>query len=258
MKIDTHNNYIIQTVSNALDLLEQFQDNTAELGISDLSHRLNMQKNNVFRLVATLNSRHYIEKNDQNGKYRLGAKTRALGHLAIRQTDFLNYARPALLSLKQQCRETCYFTIISDFHTHYLDCVESDQPVRVALWTGSRRPLHCTASGKIQLAFMSPDALNLLLDRLELTGFTPNTITDPDQLRLELKKTAEAGYAIEDQEHDSGVMEIAAPVFDAHDAIIGSLCISGPAMRFTSSRLESELIPLLCREAARMTEQIVL
>lgn len=250
------NNYIIQTVSNALDLLEQFQDNSAELGISDLSSRLNMQKNNVFRLVATLNSRHYIEKNDQNGKYRLGSKTRALGHLAIRQTDFLNYARPALLNLKRQCRETCYFTVISDAHTRYLDCVETDQPVRVALWTGNRRPLHCTASGKVLLAFLATEERDNLLEQLELTRFTPNTITDLHRLRLELATIAQAGYAVEDQEQDTGVMEIAAPVFDCFGALIGSLCISGPAMRFTSYRLEHELIPLLCREAASMTEQI--
>lgn len=257
MKIDTlKNNYIIQTVSNALDLLEQFQDNNAELGISDLSSRLNMQKNNVFRLVATLNSRHYIEKNNQNGKYRLGSKTRALGHLAIRQTDFLNHARPSLLNLKHQCRETCYFTVISDAHTRYLDCVETDQPVRVALWTGSRRPLHCTASGKVFLAFLTASEREHLLERLELNRFTPNTITDPNILRLELDKIAREGYAIEDQEQDTGVMEIAAPVFDCFGTMIGSLCISGPAMRFTATRLENELIPLLCNEAAHMSEQI--
>jgi len=164
--------YTIQVVSRALDLLEQFQKSNAELGIADLSNLLKLQKNNVFRLVATLKARHYIEMNDSTGKYRLGLMTRALGQAAIKQADFLGHARPVLHNLKRLSHETCYFSIIKDSHTYYLDGVESELPVRVAHRIGSRRPLHCTAAGKVQLAFLEKEEMIRLLGDAELKSFT--------------------------------------------------------------------------------------
>jgi len=245
--------YIIQTVSRALDLLEQFQEGDAEFGITDLSNRLNLQKNNVFRLIATLKARNYIEINDLTGKYRLGIKTRALGQVATRLIDFANQARPFLVDLKQQCHETCCFSVIKDIYTCFLDCVESDLPVRVAQQVGSRRPLYCTAAGRVQLALMTPQRRMELLSGPEMKRFTARTITDPGLLQTELDRVARQGYAVDDQEHDAGVMEIAAPVFDSRGAIVGALSIVGPEMRLAGARLEGELIPLLCRSAAQLS-----
>ena len=246
-------NYIIQTVSRALDLLEQFQGGDSELGITDLSNRLNLQKNNVFRLVVTLKAKNYIEQNSSTGKYRLGIKTRTLGQVATRQIDLASQAHPFLSELKQQCHEACYFSVIKDGYTCSLVGVESDLPVRVTQQVGSSRPLYCTAAGRVQLAFMDPLKLKDLLSGQEIYGCTAHTNTLPDALHLELAKVAKNGYAIDDQEHDPGVMEIAAPVFDSNGAIFGALSILGPQMRLTGSRLENELLPLLCKSASRLS-----
>jgi DNA-binding IclR family transcriptional regulator len=191
--------------------------------------------------------------NSFTGKYRLGIKTRALGQVARRVIDYAHQARPFLLDLKQECHETCYFSVIKDGHTFYLESVESDLPVRVAQQAGSSRPLYCTAAGKVQLAFMEPQRQLDLLSGSELKPLTPRTITDPEMLKIELHKAAQNGYAIDDQEHDAGVMEIAAPVFDSDGAVIGALSILGPEMRLAGSRLENELLPLLCQGAARLS-----
>jgi IclR family KDG regulon transcriptional repressor len=246
-------NYIIQTVSRALDLLEQFQEGDAELGITDLSNRMKLQKNNVFRLVATLKAKDYIEMNSATGKYRLGMKTRALGQVATRHINIADQARPFLNDLKQQCHEACYFSVIKEGYTYYLDGVESDLPVRVAQRVGSSQPLYCTAAGRVQLAFMERQRQMDLLSDSEMKGLTPRTITDPDLLIKELTNVVQQGYAIDDQEHDAGVMEIAAPVYDSNGAIIGALSILGPEMRLAGPRLKSELIPLLCHSASRLS-----
>ena len=249
------NNYVIQTVSQALDLLEQFQKGDTELGITDLSNLLNLQKNKVFRLIATLESRHYIEMNSSTGKYSLGSKTRKLGQAAIQQVNFLNHARPVLRSLKEQSGETCYFSVIKYAHIYYLDGIETDLPVRVVHRIGSRSPLHCTAAGKVQLAYLSPDELHQFFSTQELARFTPRTTTNMTALQEELVSIAAQGYAIEDQEHDCGVIEVAAPVFDGSGTIVGALSISGPTMRVTGSRVK-ELVPLVCREATRLSGKI--
>jgi len=246
-------NYIIQTVSRALELLEQFQEGDAELGITDLSNRLNLQKNNVFRLVVTLKAKNYIEMNSSTGKYRLGIKTRALGQVARQVNDLAGHARPFLSDLKQQCHESCYFSVIKDGYTYYLDSVESDLPVRVAQQVGSSRPLYRTAAGRVQLAFKEPQRRTEQLTGSEMKRLTAGTITDPELLKTELDKVAQQGYAVDNQEHDAGVVEIAAPVFDSTGDIVGALSIVGPEMRLAANRLENELLPLLCQSAARLS-----
>lgn len=244
-------NYMIKTVARAMDLLDQFREGEAEFGITDLSNRMKLQKNNVFRLVSTLSAKKYIEVNTSTGKYRLGKQARALGQLAAAQIDYVNHARPILNDLKQQCHETCFFSINKDGYTYYLDGVESDLPVRVVQPVGKSRPLCCTAAGRVLLAFMEPQKLMNLLSSSDTKGYTSSTITDINLLQNDLTKVARQGYAI-DEEHEAGVIEIAAPVFDGNGIIIGALSILGPKMRITD-RLEAELLPLICKCAANLS-----
>src|SRR6266540_7558840 len=88
--------YIIQAVSHALDLLEQFHDEVDELGVTELSKRLKLHKNNVFRLLATLESRGYIEQNRVTENYRLGIRCLQLGQTYVTQMGLLRQARPIL------------------------------------------------------------------------------------------------------------------------------------------------------------------
>lgn len=246
-------NYIIKTVARAMDLLDQFREGDAEFGITDLSKRLKLQKNNVFRLVVTLSAKKYIEINNSTGKYRLGTQARALGQLATHQLDLVNHARPVLNDLKQQCHETCYFSIIKDGYSYYLDGVESDLPVRVVQRVGTSRPLYCTAAGRVLLAFMERQKQMDLFSSFKTKRLASFTLTDIDALHNDLNTVAQQGYAIDDQEHEAGVTEIAAPVFDANGDIIGALSISCPTMRFVGNRLEAELLLLICQHAARLS-----
>src|SRR5512140_3024871 len=197
--------YIIQAVSHALDLLEQFHDEVDELGVTELSKRLKLHKNNVFRLLATLESRNYIEQNKVTENYRLGLKTLELGQTFIKQMGLLRQSRPVLEALVKECNETTYVAILKDFHIVYLDTVETDLTVRVVPRVGSRLPAYCTAAGKVQLAYMTDEELDNYIPGRELKRYTPNTIVDKDQLRKHLAIVAEQGYAVDNEELDSGV-----------------------------------------------------
>jgi IclR family transcriptional regulator, KDG regulon repressor len=249
-------NYMIQTVSLALDLLELFHDDDAELGILDLGKRLNLKNNTVIRLAATLEAKDYLEMNSSTGTYRLGIMARVLSLVATQQIDFAIRARPFLDGIKQQCHESCYFSVIRDGYTYYLDGVESDLPVRVVQRAGFSRPLYCTAAGRVQLAFLEPQKRMALLSGPEFSGLTAGTSTDPDTLHDELNKVAQKGYAVDDQEYEPGVMEIAVPVFDSTGAIFGALSIVGPKMRLDGARFENELLPLVCQNATRLSRAL--
>lgn len=239
--------YIIQAVDHALDLLEQFQGDIDELGVTELSKRLKLHKNNVFRLLATLESRNYIEQNRVTENYRLGLKTLELGQTFIKQMGLLRQSRPVLEALVKECNETTYVAILKDSHIVYLDVVETDLTVRVVPRVGSRLPAYCTAAGKIQLAYMTDEELDNYLPAKELKRYTANTITDRDEIKTHLARIVEQGYAIDNEEMDVGVCCVAAPIRDYTRRIIGAVSISGPSMRFSKERMEQELIPLVQR-----------
>lgn len=248
--------YLIQAVSHALDLLEQFHGEIDELGVTELSKRLKLHKNNVFRLLATLESRSYIEQNKVTENYRLGLKTLELGQTFIKQMGLLRQSKPVLETLVETCNETTYVSILKDFNIVYLDIVETSMTVRVVPRVGSRLPAYCTAAGKVQIAYMSEEELEIFLHTKELKGFTPNTITDRDVLKKQLKQIAEQGYALDDEELDIGVKCVSAPIRDYTRRIIGAVSISGPSMRFSDERINNELVPLILKAGEEISAKL--
>jgi DNA-binding IclR family transcriptional regulator len=241
--------YLIQSVSHALDLLEQFHEEVDELGVTELSKRLNLHKNNVFRLLATLESRGYIEQNKVTENYRLGLKTLELGQTFVKQMGLLRQARPVLEAMVRECNETSYVAILKDFFIIYLDVVETDLTVRVVPRVGSRLPAYCTAAGKVQIAYLNEEELEQYIPTKELKAYTPSTLTDRNELLANLRKVAEQGFAIDDEELDIGVRCVSAPIRDYTRRIVGAVSISGPSMRLSLERIDKELIPLVKRAA---------
>lgn len=247
--------YIIQAVSHALDLLEQFHNDVDELGVTELSKRLKLHKNNVFRLLATLESRGYIEQNKATENYRLGLKSLELGQTFIKQMGLLRQAKLTLEQLVHECNETAYVAIFKENHVVYLDVVETDMTVRVVSRVGSRLPAYCTAAGKVHLANLSEEELDSLLPKT-LEGFTPNTHTTLSGLKADLETVREQGYAFDNEELDPGVRCIAAPIRDYTRRIVGAISLSGPSMRFTTERMEKELTPLVVDAAAALSTRL--
>jgi DNA-binding IclR family transcriptional regulator len=236
--------------------LEYFHGDVIELGASELGHLLDLHKNSILKLLATLESRGYIEQNKITENYRLGLKTLELGQTFIYQLDLQRRSRPVLEDLVRECNETSYFAILKEFNIIYLDCVETDMAVRVVTRVGSWLPAYCTAAGKIQIAYMRDSDLEIFLNSHELMPYTSNTITDREVLKNQLKLIAKQGYAIDDEEFDMGVKCVSAPVLDYTRKIIGAVSITGPAMRFDTERMEKKLIPQVMKSAAVVSSRL--
>jgi IclR family transcriptional regulator, KDG regulon repressor len=206
--------YIIKTVSHALDLLEQFHDDIEELGLVELSHRLTLNKSSVLRLLATLVSRNYIDQNKVTYKYRLGLNTLRLGQSFIKRTGLLIHAKPVMKDLVKECNETALVAILKDFRIFYLDALESGHAVRVVPRVGAWLPAYCTAAGKAQIAFLS------------------------------------------DEELDTGVRCVAAPIRDYSHRVVGAVSISGPSTRLSDVHLEHVLIPLVKYASGKISSNL--
>jgi IclR family transcriptional regulator, KDG regulon repressor len=247
--------YIIQNVSQALVLLEQFKGGDAELGVTELSKRLALQKNNVFRLLATLEARNFIEQNSSTGGYRLGLKNLELGQATARQTGLQALARPVLESLAARLNETVYLAVLKDTCVVLLDELESTRPVRAVSRRGAWLPLHCTAAGKVLLSALSETEQFLRLPA-NLERYTGRTVTEAEELRLQLQQVAERGYAVESEEFEGCVCSLSAPIRNGNNTVVAALAISGPVMRFGAERLADELLPALRQAAAEISARL--
>jgi DNA-binding IclR family transcriptional regulator len=235
-------NYIVQSVSHALDVLEAFKGDKDELGVTELSSVLGLPKNNVFRLLATLETRGYIEQNKTTGNYRLGIKTFELGQIFRRRMGLIKQAHSVLEELEAKCNESTYLAVIQEGMVVYVDMVETTHSVRIVPKLGQRVPAYCTAVGKTQMAYESQDEVEQILSKIGLRAFTPHTITDKQQLLEHLKQVAQQGYAIDNEELDEEVKCVATPVRDYTGQVVAGICISGPIQRMSDERIQNELI----------------
>ena len=117
--------YLIQSVSRALDILEAFTSNEGELGVTELSRRLKLHKNNVFRLLATLETRGYVEQDRESGNYRLGMKTFEVANIFTHHLGIVRQARPALDQLAQTTGEAAYLGVLDGPAVVCVDMVDT-------------------------------------------------------------------------------------------------------------------------------------
>ena len=242
--------YLIQSVSHALDILESFTRTEDELGVTELSKRLGLHKNNIFRLLATLEHRGYIEQNRRTENYRLGPRTLQLGSIFIEQRECRRQARPILEGLMASTGETAVVAVLRADKVIYMDSVETDRTVRAVSRVGAMLPAHCTAVGKVNLSFLPPEEIERLYPENDLPAATPRTLRTRDALLNELKGIRERGYAVENEECDLDVKSIAAPVRDFSKNVIAAVGVIAPAHRLADDRPAAGGVASKVQEAA--------
>jgi IclR family KDG regulon transcriptional repressor len=247
-------NYVIQSVSHALDVLEQFTGEADELGVTELSKRLKLHKNNVFRLLATLEARGYIEQNKATENYRLSIRCLRLGQKFITQVGLLRQARPVLMQVAKTSRETAFITVLRNTSVVPLEAVEADQPVRLVPRIGEFLPLHATAAGKLQLAFADDGLRSSLPEALQ--KFTEKTIVERQVLAPQLKKIAENGCAVDLGEYIEDVRSVAVAVRDYTRSVVGALVIAGPSYRLSQERIEKDVVPLMLKAGRDLSTRL--
>lgn len=248
-------NYMIQSVSHALDVLEQFNANADEIGVTELSKRLKLHKNNVFRLLATLQARGYIEQNKVTENYRLGLKCLQLGQTFSRQTGLLVQSRAILDDLVKATKESVFVAIRKGTGIVPLDFLEPQRAVRVVSFLGTALPAHCTAPGKIYLVFESEEGLSQQLpERLE--RFTDKTIVDRKVLLEQLRDVVASGYALEQGEFTEDISSVAVPIRDYTRILVGALALAAPSHRLTPDAIKTNIAPTLTRAGKELSRRL--
>lgn len=251
--------YSIQTVRNALRLLESFSDHD-ELGVSELSRKLALHKNNVFRLLATLEEQGYIEQCPRSERYRLGLRCLELGRSFARGHHLLGAARAVLEDLTERTNESSHLGVLSDFEVVHVDGELPSNLILSASRVGRRLPLHSTALGKVLLGCGSEKAREHFdrkwLRPNGLEAITSATITDRDKFFEHLRTVAVQGFALDLEETEAGLHCLAAPVFDERGGVVAALSISGPTSRLQEERLHGELETEVTEAAQKLSRAL--
>lgn len=245
----------VQSLTRALSLLEALGASRGEVGIAELSQRVGLHVSTAHRLLATLMACGYAQQNPGTGRYALGAKAFHLAESYLGQMDLRHVVHPALERLSQETGETANLVILDGRDVLYLDKVESPQSLRFFSRIGHRAPLHCTAVGKVLLAYRPKAEAEGLLAGRSLERLTRHTITSVSQLRRELEKIRDQGFALDREECEEGACCIAVPLRTAQGTVEAALSISAPAVRLTSRRME-ELIPVMLRTGREVSAQL--
>ncbi len=238
---------LVKAVDHALQLLCCYTEKE-EMGVTELSQKLGLHKNNVFRILATLEYRGYIEQNPKTECYRLGPKVFELSLIFKYQMGLIKHARPIMKRLRDKFNETVYLGVLRNIYAVYIDNIETTHTVRVVSRVGSQIPAYATAIGKVQLANLPRDELESILREEKLKPYTSNTITDREELLKHLEEVARQGYAIDNEEFQEDVRCVGAPIRDYTKYVVAGLSITAPSFRMTEERIP-ELVEAV-KEAA--------
>ncbi|HEX6867768.1 MAG TPA: IclR family transcriptional regulator, partial [Candidatus Limnocylindrales bacterium] len=219
----------VQSIRRAFDVLGTLAD--GPLGVTDVADRSGLPKSTAARLLATLADEGAVEQMPGDTAWRLGPRlvTLAAGFSFARSLAAL--ARPTLVELAEASGEAAGLGIPDGDLIHYIDQVDTPNPVLVRDWTGARAPLHAVSSGQVLLAFRAPAAIERYLDR-PMEPVTDRTLTDPDAVRERLREVRRQGFTWAIGEFDPDIASVAAPVADASGEVIAAVHLHGPAYRF--------------------------
>jgi len=242
-----------KSLQKALRILIHMGLQGPDAGVTQLATALNLNKTTVYRLLSAMEKFELIERNDETERYRLGLKLHHLGMKALEARNLRSEAHRLLLEMARRSRESVSLAVPSANGVICLDRVDSQHSViTVRTPVGARFPAHCTAAGKAVLAHLPADAIDEILRINGLIRYTPFTRTRLPEVKQELERTRQRGYAIDGQELERGLTGVAAPVFAAQGRVLAAAGIAGPTLRFRGKEL-SEKVALVKEIATRLS-----
>ena len=236
-----------QSVDRALTLVELLAEGPRTL--DQLAEAVGVHKSTVLRLLRTLEAHRFVQR-EGTRHYRLGTALFELGNQSLEDRDVRRAAEPALRALNEETGHTVHLASYEDGEVVYIDKFDSKHQVRMYSRIGKRAPLHCTAVAKVLVAALPVAERDALVARLEFPALTANTITTPSAYRAELAAVSERGWALDDREHEDFIHCVAAPIKDAHGAVVAAVSVSVPVVLTDKDGLLA-LVPRLRKTAAQ-------
>jgi len=217
-----------QTLDRALLILDFVGERPRR--ITEIATLLEVHHSTALRLLHTLRKHGFVHELPDH-RYRLGSAIFRLGFQALEGIELRSVAKPFMERLNAVTGETVHLGTLEDGDVVYVEKVEASHRVRMHSRIGAIAPLHCTGVAKAILAFLPEGKRQELVAGHELKEFTEHTLTTAEAVEADLVVSRERGYALDAEEHETGIHCIAAPVFTADGDVAGALSLTAPMSR---------------------------
>ncbi|GMO41983.1 MAG: DNA-binding transcriptional regulator KdgR [Treponemataceae bacterium] len=226
--------------------------------LSEIARQSQMHKSTVFRFLNTLSRLGYVYRDSITDRYGLSLKLNTLVGIRSGSRDILSYSSTTLEYLAQETGETIHLALLEDDALVYLRKIESRHSLRVVTMgssVGAAVPMYCTGLGKAILAWFPVNEQEKYIAHQVFVKYTETTITDGPSLLKELAEIKERGYAFDRQEHEEGVVCVAAPVFTSARLPAAAISIAAPSVRMGEENL-GRSIDLILAASREISEKL--
>ncbi len=242
-----------RVIERAIELLKCMSYHPNGQSLTELSVEADLHKATTLRFLKAF-ERGGVATKGRNGKsWLLGPAFHEMAARVGGRNDIRDISRPIMERLSQEINETVQLAVLSDSDIVYIEKVEpADMPLKINTQIGARRPVHCTALGKVLAAYLDWDDVVDILDKRGMRKFTEQTITTAPAFRDELEKIRGDGHAVDDREYNELVVCTAAPVRDASGRVVAGVSVSTFGIAVETSRFK-ELIGTARTAAAELS-----
>ncbi len=237
-------------VDRGADLLVRVLESEHPVALSELAEASGIPKSTASRLISALERRGLVEQDGERGRLRPGPAILRVAERSMVERNVVELARPTLDVLAEASGETINLALPTPTGVEHVAQVDSRHFLGTGQWLGRTIDYHCTAVGKVFMAFGRH-----AVPAGPLRRYTPATITDPKELATELARVRRKEFATIIEELEPGLTAIAAPVRGAGGDVVAALSITGPSLRLTTARIR-ELEPVLTHEAGLLSARL--
>lgn len=244
----------VAAVLKVFALLQALSENN-ETGISDLSVRLAMPKATVYRFLQTMMTLGYVRQEKDSERYGLTMRMFELGTKALQYPDLVELSKNHMQLMADTTGETVHLGTLIDSEIIYIHKVDSRHMLGMYSRVGRRAPLHCTAIGKVLMAWEDPERRERVLKGAEFKRYREKTIVDAQAFAEELQRVKAQGYGEDREEFDDHIRCLGVPIFDRINRPIAGLSISFPTFRYDESK-EAETVVMLQSASRDISAQL--
>jgi len=238
-----------QVIDRGAQLLSLVLESKAPRGLSELATEAGMPKSTASRLLGALERNGLVEQQGERGQFRAGPVLMRFATRSDPGRHLIELAEKPMAALAEATGETINLAVAGSAGVEHLAQIESRHYLGTTQWMGRSVPYHCSANGKVLLAYGAAGV------REPLEPLTSRTIVEPAQLGAELETIRRDGFATAVDELELGLSAVAAPVLDGSGRAVAALSVSGPTLRLSPRRV-AELRPIVIKQARALAEQL--
>lgn len=235
MEEKDHNS--IQVIDRTLDIIELLSTEQKDMGLTEISKRVELHKTTVYRILSTLLSRGYVERGSEK-TYKMGAKLMEIASCHINDLELQTEARPFLWELSAKYNLVSHLGVLNENNVVYIEKLDAFTRLRLYAQVGYRVPAYPSSLGKCLISSFSETQLSEYMEKYRFVEYTKYTITDKKQYKAHLRKVRSQGWGMDNQEQVIGQRCIGAPIYDYRGEMIAAVSGSGVLEQIPDEKIE--------------------